>query len=119
MDRQECGADERASWKRWTGAEHAVDEERASESGHGKVSESPTYGRRGLTFRFCRLGEMMQNLYRDDNPEGIISLGVAENSLMVCYSPPLGMTSDCLASRQKNLPNSTVSRFPNSSVNRT
>jgi hypothetical protein len=26
---------------------------------------------------------MMQNLYRDDNPEGIISLGVAENSLMV------------------------------------
>ena len=25
----------------------------------------------------------MQNLYRDDNPEGIISLGVAENSLMV------------------------------------
>jgi hypothetical protein len=39
-----------------------------------------------LTLRFDRLGEMMQNLYRDDNPEGIISLGVAENSLMVCFS---------------------------------
>lgn len=36
-----------------------------------------------LTLRVYRLGEMMQNLYRDDNPDGIISLGVAENSLMV------------------------------------
>ena len=30
-----------------------------------------------------RLGEMMKNAHRDDNPNGIISLGVAENSLMV------------------------------------
>ncbi|KAJ9111030.1 hypothetical protein QFC22_006626 [Naganishia vaughanmartiniae] len=30
----------------------------------------------------AKLGEMMSNLYRDDNPNGIISLGVAENSLM-------------------------------------
>ncbi|KAI5449838.1 hypothetical protein NCC49_003954 [Naganishia albida] len=29
-----------------------------------------------------RLGEMMSDSYREDNPNGIISLGVAENSLM-------------------------------------
>ena len=87
MGRQQCGADERASWRRWADAQRAVDEERPAEPGHGKVSEGSTYGRPGLTFRCGRLGEMMQNLYRDDNPEGIISLGVAENSLMVRSSP--------------------------------
>ncbi|KAJ9093170.1 hypothetical protein QFC21_006487 [Naganishia friedmannii] len=30
----------------------------------------------------AKLGEMMKNAHRDDNPNGIISLGVAENSLM-------------------------------------
>lgn len=46
------------------------------------------------TFLTPRLGEMMSNSYREDNPDGIISLGVAENSLMVRPASPVSTRTD-------------------------